>query len=207
MRCHPVAIIVLLVLGICFALVPVDAQQPMRVPRIGLLDYTPSWEPLRQGLRDLGYVEGQNLILEYRSTDGRAERLPALAAELVQLPVDVIVTQGTPATLAARDATTTIPIVMIGAGDPIQNKLVASLAAPGGNIADLRAIRQPTLVVNGVRDELIPVSNSYRLVENLPNAALHVYPDAGHGSLFQYYVSFVRHATTFLESESPTEGW
>jgi putative ABC transport system substrate-binding protein len=134
MRCHPVAIIVLLVLGICFALVPVDAQQPMRVPRIGLLDYTPSWEPLRQGLRDLGYVEGQNLILEYRSTDGQAERLSALTAELVQLPVDVIVTQGTPATLAARDATTTIPIVMIGAGDPIQNKLVASLAAPGGNI-------------------------------------------------------------------------
>lgn len=77
----------------------------------------------------------------------------------------------------------------------------------GERFADLRAIRQPTLVVNGVRDELIPVSNSYRLVENLPNAALHVYPDAGHGSLFQYHVSFVRHATTFLESESPTEGW
>src|SRR5262249_4867797 len=77
----------------------------------------------------------------------------------------------------------------------------------GERFADLRAIRQPTLVVTGVRDELIPVSNSSRLVENLSNAALHVYPDAGHGSLFQYHVSFVRHATTFLESESPTEGW
>jgi putative ABC transport system substrate-binding protein len=134
MRCHPVELVVLLVLGLFFALVPADAQRPARVPRIGLLDYAPYWEPLRQGLRELGYVEGQNLILEYRPTDGRNERLPALAAELVQLPVDVIVTSGTPATLAARDATTTIPIVMISAGDPIRNKLVASLAQPGGNI-------------------------------------------------------------------------
>jgi pimeloyl-ACP methyl ester carboxylesterase len=77
----------------------------------------------------------------------------------------------------------------------------------GARFADLWAVRQATLVVNGVGDEMIPVSNSYRLVENLPNAALLVYPDAGHGSLFQYHVSFVRHATAFLASESPTEGW
>ena len=148
MRCHPVAIIVLLVLGLCYALVPAEAQQPARVPRIGLLDYAPYWEPLRQGLQELGYVEGQNLLLEYRRSAGRSERLPALAAELVQLPVDVIVTQGTPATLAAREVTTTIPIVMVGAGDPVRNRLVASLAQPGGNItgssilgADLSAKR------------------------------------------------------------------
>jgi putative tryptophan/tyrosine transport system substrate-binding protein len=137
MRCHPVAIIVLLALGICFVLVPAEAQQPTRVPRIGLLDYAPSWEPLRQGLRELGYVEDQNLILEYRPTGGRYERLPALAAELVQLPVDIIVTFGTPSTLAARDATTTIPIVMVAAGDPLGNRLVASLARPEGNITGL----------------------------------------------------------------------
>lgn len=77
----------------------------------------------------------------------------------------------------------------------------------GERFADLRTIRQPTLVVNGVRDELIPVSGSYRLVENLPNAALLVYPDAGHGSLFQYNESFVRQATAFLASDSSTEGW
>jgi pimeloyl-ACP methyl ester carboxylesterase len=77
----------------------------------------------------------------------------------------------------------------------------------GERFADLRSIYQPALVVTGVRDQLIPASNSFRLVENLPNAALHVYPDAGHGSLFQYHASFVRHVTTFLESESPTEGW
>jgi putative tryptophan/tyrosine transport system substrate-binding protein len=117
MRCHPVAIIVLLALGICFVLVPAEAQQPTRVPRIGLLDYAPSWEPLRQGLRELGYVEDQNLILEYRPTGGRYERLPALAAELVQLPVD--------------------PIVMVAAGDPLGNRLVASLARPEGNITGL----------------------------------------------------------------------
>ena len=129
------ALLVSLALGLLLAPLSTDAQRPApHVPRVGLLDYTPFWEPLRQGLRDLGYVEGQNLVLESRSTDGRDERLPALAAELVQLPVDVIVTQGTPATLAARDATTTIPIVMIGAGDPTKNKLVASLARPGGNI-------------------------------------------------------------------------
>jgi putative ABC transport system substrate-binding protein len=133
-RCH-LHLLVTLALGLLLTPLGTDAQQPAQhVPRIGLLDYTPFWEPLRQGLRDLGYVEGQNLVLESRSTDGRDERLPALAAELVQLPVDVIVTQGTPATMAARDATTTIPIIMIGAGDPISNKLVASLARPGGNI-------------------------------------------------------------------------
>jgi putative ABC transport system substrate-binding protein len=132
---RPVGLLVTLALGILLAPLGTDAQRPVpHVPRVGLLDYTPAWEPLRQGLHDLGYVEGQNLLLESRSTDGQAERLPALAAELVQLPVDVIVTQGTPATLAARDATTTIPIVMIGAGDPLTNKLVASLARPGGNI-------------------------------------------------------------------------
>src|SRR5262245_32992536 len=137
MRCYSVEIIVLLALGICFATVPAEAQQPTHVPRIGLLDYAPSWEPLRQGLRELGYEEGQNLILESRPTGGRYERLPALAAELVQLPVDLIVTFGTPSTLATRDATTTIPIVMVAAGDPLGNRLVASLARPEGDTTGL----------------------------------------------------------------------
>ena len=89
---------------------------------------------MRQGLRDLGYVEGQNIALEYRPSEGRRERLPDLAAELVRLKVDVIVTFGTPATLAARQATTMIPIVMVGIGDPIRSGLVASLARPGANV-------------------------------------------------------------------------
>jgi ABC-type uncharacterized transport system substrate-binding protein len=112
----------------------VEAQPATKIPRVGLLDYTASWDPLRQGLRDLGYVEGQNIALEYRRSEGRSERLPALAAELVRLKVNVIVTAGTPPTKAAMQATTTIPIVMVSIGDPLRTGLVASLARPGGNV-------------------------------------------------------------------------
>ena len=110
------------------------AQQAAKVPRIGLLDYSPVWEPFRQGLRDLGYVEGQNIAIEYRSTEGRQELLREHAAELVRLKVDVIVAAGTPPTQAAMHATTTIPIVMVSTGDPLRTGLVASLARPGGNV-------------------------------------------------------------------------
>ena len=123
-----------LTLGILAAPLAADAQPPTKVPRIGLLDYAAFWEPLRQGLRDLGYVEGQNIAFEYRPTEGRRERLPDLAAELLRLKVDVIVTYGTPGTLAAKQATTTIPIVMVGVGDPLRTGLVPSLARPGGNV-------------------------------------------------------------------------
>jgi len=127
-----VPLLVLLTLGGLGA--PFAAAQTRKVAHIGLLDYTPSWEPFRQALRDLGYREGENLHLEYRLTEGRRERLPALAAELVRLPVDVLVTLGVVATRAAQDATTTIPIVMVAVGDPVRTGLVASLAHPGGNV-------------------------------------------------------------------------
>jgi len=97
-------------------------------------------EAFRQGLRDLGYVEGQNVVIEYRYADGRAERLPDLAGELVSLKVDVIVASGTPAPLAAKNATKTIPIVMASAGDPVGTGLVASLARPGGNVTGLSTL-------------------------------------------------------------------
>jgi putative ABC transport system substrate-binding protein len=120
-----------------FALVlaPLGAgAQP--VPRIGLLGDT-SWEPLRQGLRELGYVDGKSIAFEDRRAGGRIERWPDLAAELVRLRVQVIVTSGTPAALAAKRATTTIPIVMAVTGDPLSTGLVASLAQPGGNVTGL----------------------------------------------------------------------
>jgi putative ABC transport system substrate-binding protein len=110
------------------------AQPAEKVPRIGLLDYSPVWEPFRQALRDLGYVEGQNIAIEYRPTEGRQELLREHAAELVRLKVDVIVAAGTPPTQAAMQATTTIPIVMVSTGDPLRTGLVASLARPGGNV-------------------------------------------------------------------------
>ncbi len=110
------------------------AQQPAKMPRIGILDDAPMWQAFRQALRELGYVEGQNIAYEYRYGDGTPDRLATAAAELVRRPVDLIATYGTPATHAAKQATATIPIVMIGVGDPVRAGLVASLARPGGNI-------------------------------------------------------------------------
>jgi putative tryptophan/tyrosine transport system substrate-binding protein len=94
----------------------------------------------RQGLRDLGYVEGQNLIIEYRSADGRSERFADYAAELVGLNVDLIATRGTPASLAAKRATRAIPVVMANAGEPVETGLVTSLARPGGNVTGLSSL-------------------------------------------------------------------
>jgi putative ABC transport system substrate-binding protein len=110
------------------------AKQPAKAPRIGIIDESPIWNPFRQGLRDLGYVEDQNIAFEYRYAGGLPDRLPWVAAELVRRPVNLIATFGTPATRAAKQATTTIPIVMIGIGDPVEAGLVSSLAQPGGNI-------------------------------------------------------------------------
>ena len=123
-----------------------DAQQPAKVPRIGFLSSgSPSsisarTEAFRQGLRELGYVEGKNLVIEYRYAEGKLDRLPALAAELVRLKVDVIVTAGPAATRPAKEATTTIPIVMARDDDPVGNGFVASLARPGGNITGLSTL-------------------------------------------------------------------
>src|SRR5215510_12878522 len=110
------------------------AQQPTKIPRIGIIDDSPIWNAFRHGLRDLGYLEGQNIAFDYAYGEGAPERLAEAAAALVRRPVDVIATYGTPASLAAKQATTTIPIVMISIGDPVRAGLVISLARPGGNI-------------------------------------------------------------------------
>lgn len=139
----------LLVSGIGLLAAPLAAfaqQKPAKVARIGFLGataasvYASRIEGLRAGLRDLGYVEGKNLVLEFRWAEAKYERLPALAAELVQLKVDVIVAAGTPATKAAQRATTTIPIVMPLSADPVGAGFVASLSRPGGNITGLTDI-------------------------------------------------------------------
>ncbi len=122
------------------ALLAAEAQPSTTIPRIGLLADATSWEPLRLGLRDLGYVEGKSIALEERSSQGRNERFSNLASELVRLNVNIIVTWGTPATLAANQATTTIPIVMASAGDPVRSGLVSSLAHPGGNVTGLTVL-------------------------------------------------------------------
>jgi putative tryptophan/tyrosine transport system substrate-binding protein len=124
----------------------VDAQQPKKVPRIGFLSATsPSAiaarvEAFRRGLRELGYVEGKNIVIEWRYAEGKLDRLSELAAELVRRKVDVIVSAGPPPTRTAKEATATIPIVMAFDTDPVGNKFVASLARPGGNITGLSAL-------------------------------------------------------------------
>jgi len=136
-----------------------QAQQAGKVPRIGFLFYgapgpSPELEAFRQGLRDLGYIEGQNISLEYRFANGRVGRLPELAAELVRLELDVVVTPGTPASLAAKKATSTIPIVFAGVADAVGTGLVASLARPGGNVTGLTSI---SAALGGKRLELLKV--------------------------------------------------
>ena len=152
MRRTIIGFIITCALGcLCVAPLAPEAQQPTHVHRIGVLwgGTIPGRDPFvgafLEGMRALGYVEGQNLVMEYRAAAGHYERFPALAAELVRLQAEVIVTQGTPAALAAKDATTTIPIVMVGVGDPVGSGLVASLARPGGNITGL-SVMGPELV-------------------------------------------------------------
>ena len=115
------------------------AQQPAKVPRIGVLgnENTAPWEGFRRGMRELGYVDGRNVAIEWRWSEGKTDRLPALAAELVQAKVDVLVVSGTQAARAAKQATSTIPIVMTVSAYPDKLGLVASLARPGGNLTGL----------------------------------------------------------------------
>src|SRR6516162_6633782 len=110
------------------------AQQSARVPRIGIIHDAPMWHSFRQTLREFGYIEGESVNYEYRYSAGVPDRLGAVVGELVRRPVDLIAAYGTPPAEAAKAATTTIPIVMIGVGDPVRAGLVASLAHPGGNI-------------------------------------------------------------------------
>jgi putative tryptophan/tyrosine transport system substrate-binding protein len=135
-----------------------SAQQPTKIPRIAYLTaaslsaISERTDTFRQGLRDLGYVEGKNIVIEWRSTDGKLDRLPALAAELVRLKVDVIVTAGSAVTRPAKQATSTIPIVMAQDTDPVGNGFVASLARPGGNITGLATLAPE---ISGKRLEIL----------------------------------------------------
>jgi len=135
-----------------------EAQQAKKVPRIGFLvlgsasSETARIQAFRQGLRDHGYVEGQSIAIEYRYGEGRIDCLPALAVELVRLKVDILVTRGTEAIRASRDATKTIPIVMAQSSDPVALGFVASLARPGGNITGITSISQQLV---GKRLELL----------------------------------------------------
>jgi putative tryptophan/tyrosine transport system substrate-binding protein len=150
------------------------AQQAGKIPRVGFMgNSTAALEanlvgPFRDGLRELGYQEGRNIVIEYRWAEGNYERFPALVAELLAVPVDVIVTAGTPATLAVKKATSTMPLVMIAVGDPVGTGVVPSLARPGGNITGLSSIA-PDL--EGKRLELLR-----EVIPNLSHVVLFLNP-------------------------------
>jgi putative tryptophan/tyrosine transport system substrate-binding protein len=140
----PISDLRLLISGLCallFALsLPADAQQARKMPVIGYLDYGAPIdrdEAFFEALRDLGWIEGQNIVIEYRWAEGGLDRLPSLANELVRLKVDLMVTRAGSAVQAAKSATTTIPIVMVRAADAVENRYVASLARPGGNVTGM----------------------------------------------------------------------
>jgi putative tryptophan/tyrosine transport system substrate-binding protein len=158
------------------------AQQQRKVPRVGYLfsfiraEGQDLWKACQQGLRELGYVEGQNIIFEPRWAEGQHERLPALAADLVRLNVDVIVSAGTPASRAAKAATSKIPIVIVAVGEPVKTGLITSLARPGGNVTGMSLL---TSDLSGKRLELL-----LEIVRNVSRVALIMNPENQISAIF-----------------------
>ena len=153
------------------------AQQAEKIYRIGILEPIPAaqnaanLEALRRGLRDHGYVEGRNLVIEYRSADGRAERFPELVSELIALKMDLIVTRGTPAARAAKNATETIPVIMATMGDP--SAIVATFAHPGGNITGVTTFSTELSAKRvEILKELVPSLSRVGLLHNMGNPAV-----------------------------------
>jgi ABC-type uncharacterized transport system substrate-binding protein len=176
MWCSTVGIILILACNILTAPCAAEAQQPTKVYRVGWLhpgSRSSTLEPFRQGLRELGYIEGQNLVIEYRYAEGRDDQLADLATELVRLQVDVIVAVGVAGIRVAQHATRTIPIVMAGITDPVAQGFVASLARPGGNITGLSTLNEDLF---GKRlellKEMVPQSARIAVLTN-PGHPLH----------------------------------
>jgi putative ABC transport system substrate-binding protein len=149
------------------------AQQGGRIPRIGIVDDAPMWQAFRQALRELGYIEGSNVAYEYRYSEGAPDRLATVVGELVRRPVDLLATFGTASTHAAKAATATVPIVMVGVGDPVRAGLVASLGRPGGNITG-NTVLSPDLGAKRLQilRETIPGVRRVAFLAN-PNNASH----------------------------------
>ena len=174
-----IGLAVILAGGLLAAPLATEAQQAGKVYRISMLETrstalnAANIDGFRQGLRELGYKEGQNLELVYRSSDGRDERFPVLANELVNLGVDLILTRGTPASLAAKRATATIPVVMAASGDPVGTGIVSSLARPGGNVTGLSSgITESFPKRVELLSELLPKLKRIAAIFNMGNRAV-----------------------------------
>src|SRR3989449_11309833 len=164
--------------GLLTAPLAAEAQQAGKVPRIGFLSLTspsdrpPLLDAFRQGLRELGWVEGQNIVIDYRYAEGRVDRLPDLAAELIRLKVDLIVSEYTQGATAAKNATGTIPIVMIAVRDPVGTGLIASLARPGGNVTGVSGYTGLEIVAKQLEllKEIVPKIRRVAILSNPANA-------------------------------------
>ena len=161
----------------------VSGQARESMPRVGMLTPAPSaaakplWDAFREAMKELGYVEGKSVVYEYRSAEGQLDRLPQLAAELVKIPVKVMVVANTPGNLAAKKATTTIPIVMVAVGDPVRVGLVSNLGRPGGNITGFTTLTgQITAKRLQLLKELVPTATRFGLIGNpgTPNALIQI---------------------------------
>ena len=202
MWCRTVGVIVILTLSILVAPLAAEAQPPGKVYRIGYLDTTPPlthvWDALLDGLRERGYSEGRNIVFERRFSEGNVERFPEFAAEMVRLRVDLIIAGTTPAALAAKNATQTIPIVIPTANDPVGAGLVESLARPGGNVTGLSSI---SVDLVGKRLELLKdVVPGLSRVVVLWNAA-----NPAHASAWQETQAAARALGLLLQSQAVRE--
>jgi len=159
------------------------AQKRESMPRVGILTPAPSatakplWDAFREAMKELGYVEGKSVVYEYRSAEGQVDRLPQLAAELVKIPVKVMVSANTPGSLAAKKATTTIPIVMVAVGDPVRVGLVSNLGRPGGNITGFTTLTGPITAKRlQLLKELVPTATHIGAIGNpgTPNALIQI---------------------------------
>ena len=174
---------VVLVVALACASNQASAQKRDAMPRVGILTPAlsaaakPFWDAFREAIKELGYVEGKSVVYEYRSAEGQLVRLPELAAELVKIPVRVMVVANTPGNLAAKKATTTIPIVMVAVGDPVRVGLVSNLGRPGGNITGFTSLTgQITAKRLQLLKELIPTATRIGLIGNPgdPNALIQI---------------------------------
>jgi len=168
-----IGLLVVLTISLLVAPLATEAQQAGRVPKVGFLGGDPFIQAFDQGLRELGYTDGQNIVIEQISWAGQDEELPTLAAELVRRKVDLLVAGTTPRALAARNATTTIPIVMVNVADPVASGLVVSLARPGGNVTGLSRVSLDLIGKNlELLREAAPVVTRLAVLVN-PTHALH----------------------------------
>jgi putative ABC transport system substrate-binding protein len=190
----------LLAMFVLTAVARAEAQQPAKIPRIGFQTDSPfasiagRVEGFRQGLRELGYVEGKDILIEWRTSEGKLERRPAIAAELVRLRVDVIVSAGPTVTRALREVTTTIPIVMAQDTDPVGNGFVASLAKPGGNITGLsNQASEMSGKKLGLMKEIVPRLSRVAIIGNstIPGDALALRETVLAAGAYQVYLSYL----------------